>query len=291
MNRVTTNWGPEWQNVPIAAFLLIRAFVRADKSLADACEEQALLLATAAAERGQRLRIRTFNMMARWALSVAAVVLLTAGGCACGPCGGACAGGACGPILPQPIRYPGSQDCEGCNSTFAWCRPPGGRAVAGGACGSCATTGSPCGGCGILNFLRCRMTACKGCGEVYYGEWVSDPPDCCDPCDRCFGQYTGHGNCCPPGFLARLAAGIRGTRCGVGPCGCGQSGCSSCGSAHWSHEAAYGDSFEQAGPQSILEEDWDLPPGPKPVPGKPIHKAQTPTQQRAMMMQPGMMRR
>lgn len=243
-------------------------------------------------------------MMARWALSVAAVVLLTASGCACGPCGGGayaggacgpggCGGDVCGPILPRAIRYQGSHDCEGCDTTFAWCQPPGGKVPPGGACGSCATTGSPCGDCGILSFLRCRMTACKGCGEVYYGEWLSDPPDCCDPCDRCHGQFTGQGGCCPPGFFARLAAGIRGMRCGTGPCGCGQSGCGgSCGNAHWSHETSYGGGYiDDAGPQSILEENWDPAPGPKPVPGKPIHKAQTPSQQRAMMMQPGMLRR
>ena len=28
--------------------------------------------------------------------------------------------------------------------------------------------------------------------------------------------------------------------------------------------------------QSIMSENWDRPAGPKPVPGKPIHKAQQP---------------
>ena len=32
-----------------------------------------------------------------------------------------------------------------------------------------------------------------------------------------------------------------------------------------------------AGPHSVMEENWDVPPGPKAVPGKPIHKAQQPT--------------
>ena len=36
-----------------------------------------------------------------------------------------------------------------------------------------------------------------GCGEIYCDEWKSDPPDCCDPCDQCYGEFTGpHGYCC-----------------------------------------------------------------------------------------------
>ncbi len=30
----------------------------------------------------------------------------------------------------------------------------------------------------------------RSCGEVYWGDWWNDPPDCCDPCDRC-GNFTG----------------------------------------------------------------------------------------------------
>ena len=31
---------------------------------------------------------------------------------------------------------------------------------------------------------------CEDCGEQYCHEWFSDPPACCDPCDRC-GNYMG----------------------------------------------------------------------------------------------------
>ena len=31
-----------------------------------------------------------------------------------------------------------------------------------------------------------------GCGERYWGDWCGDPPDCCEPCDRC-GNWTGPG--------------------------------------------------------------------------------------------------
>jgi hypothetical protein len=34
------------------------------------------------------------------------------------------------------------------------------------------------------------MACDAGCGDVYWGEWVSDPPAACDPCD-CHGGYTG----------------------------------------------------------------------------------------------------
>ena len=219
-------------------------------------------------------------MMARWALALATIVLLASGGCCCGPCGGGMAcGNGCGSILPQPIVYPGSSDCEGCDSTLAWCRPAGGQGGWGGSCGSCSSHGSPCGGCGLLNFLRCRMTSCKGCGEMYYGEWMSDPPDCCDPCDACTGDFTGHSGCCGPGLLGRFWLGLSGGRNCGGACGCGDcgGGCNNCGGGHGMHggQIMHGGQMMHGGPHSVLEENWDLQPGPQPIPGKPIHKAQS----------------
>ncbi|WP_146443611.1 hypothetical protein [Botrimarina colliarenosi] len=43
--------------------------------------------------------------------------------------------------------------------------------------GLCCPQGSGCGGCG-------------GCGDLYWNEWHSDPPRCCDPCDDC-GNWVG----------------------------------------------------------------------------------------------------
>lgn len=48
-------------------------------------------------------------------------------------------------------------------------------------------------------FTRNCWSSC-GCGERYWGDFYGDPPDCCDPCDRC-GNYTGgwngdNGRCC-----------------------------------------------------------------------------------------------
>jgi hypothetical protein len=50
---------------------------------------------------------------------------------------------------------------------------------------------------GILDCVKYGACGCvhgceAGCGEVYCGDWVSAPPDYCDPCD-CYGNWTGHG--------------------------------------------------------------------------------------------------
>ncbi len=70
-----------------------------------------------------------------------------------------------------------------------------------------------------------RSLVCgRGCGEVYYGEWISTPPDCCDPC--CGDQFVGGAvRCTPfcwePGTLLRHLYGRR-------MCACGESDCDSC---------------------------------------------------------------
>jgi hypothetical protein len=55
----------------------------------------------------------------------------------------------------------------------------------GNSCGPLAF-GDSCGGCGD----------CDGCGELYIDPWINEPPDCCDPCDRC-GNHNGQscGKC------------------------------------------------------------------------------------------------
>lgn len=48
-------------------------------------------------------------------------------------------------------------------------------------------------GCCWINRMFCGKKWCNsGCGEVYWNEWDSDPPYCCDPCNRC-GNFTGRG--------------------------------------------------------------------------------------------------
>jgi hypothetical protein len=149
------------------------------------------------------------------------------------------------------------------------------------------------------------MTCNKGCGEIYIGEWISDPPDCCDPCDQCTGCWTGHQGACHLGPFQRLLAACHGysycpppccgpacggfcNRGGCEPvCGCGDAGCASCGGgAHGvvlsggASPLVPGHAVEvlptPADPHhSILDENWNIPKA-RPVPGKPIHKAQQP---------------
>jgi hypothetical protein len=48
------------------------------------------------------------------------------------------------------------------------------------------------------------LTCGSGCGELYWDEWLSDPPDACDPCDNC-GNWIGPqlpGPSCFHRFLA-----------------------------------------------------------------------------------------
>src|SRR5262245_61479315 len=156
------------------------------------------------------------------------------------------------------------------------------------------------------------MSCGKGCSDIYINEWISDPPDCCDPCDKCQDQFTGpHGYCCRGPFQRILSAihcykycpppncgpwkpifGHCG--CGNGCGGCGDIGCSTCaGGATPGGEVYYEGATGPAAPRptpstkapspapmqgeptSILEENWDAP-RVKPQPGKPIHNAQQP---------------
>jgi hypothetical protein len=228
---------------------------------------------------------------------VLASLAIASSGCCCFPgnCGpGGEYGGGCCFCLPRPIVWTG--ECNECG--------PGG-------CASCADC---CGDCGILALMRRGLTCGKGCGEIYMGEWISDPPDCCDPCDRCHGCWTGPQGACHLGPFQRLLAACHGysycpkpccgPACGglcnrgsCGPvCGCGGAGCAGCdGGPHGavlSEGVSYGPAHTietlpppagvklaptHAEPQhSILEENWNIPRS-RPVPGKPIHKAQQPT--------------
>lgn len=176
--------------------------------------------------------------MARWLCTVTIVSCLFGSGCCCfrGPCD-PCGNPTCCFTCPllrcfHPIAW------DGCNND---CGPS-----------SCEPCGNYCGGCrdGLLShcFLFGGIRGClscgRGCSEIYCDEWKSDPPDCCDPCDQCYGQFTGpHGYCCL-GPCQRILAWLDGYRycpapnCGpwrpifghCSPCGpaCGDPGCSTC---------------------------------------------------------------
>lgn len=71
-----------------------------------------------------------------------------------------------------------------------------------GTCTECASKG---GECGLGLFHGRLLSNCwngPGCGEVYYCSWKSDPPDYCDPCNRC-GQWV-ETSCCRTNFWKDL---------------------------------------------------------------------------------------
>lgn len=152
------------------------------------------------------------------------------GGCgmACGGgvgCGLACepaCGPACGPAVCEPC---GPTACEPCGpAACAACGPAACGPDCGG-CGMCAQACGPdcgCGHCGGLVGAGVGLLGgiyralhppgwCGGCGEIYWSEFHSDPPDCSDPCDR-YGNFTD-GGCTTCGPVA------------CGPAVCEPAGC------------------------------------------------------------------
>jgi hypothetical protein len=239
-------------------------------------------------------------MMARLILALACASLLVATGCCCTQtCGDPCGGPGCNTCCfswPRPIVWNGA--CNDCG--------PGPCE----ACSDCPQT------CGILPwFYRSRICG-KGCGEIYMGEWISDPPDCCDPCDPCHGCFTGQQGCCNLGPFQRILAAMHGYSycpppdcgpvCGLCSKGCctaghvgyemhGQfdagmpsPGCATCGGGH-GHAHPHGANLYYKGPidpHHALDPQRGVDPHimhenwniprTKPIPGKPIHNAQQP---------------
>jgi hypothetical protein len=120
----------------------------------------------------------------------------------CDHCGGDC-DGSCGAGVAADYGVP----CQQFPST----------------CGTLAPGG--CGGLSglMLPLLSTRLACGSGCGNVYWGEWLFDPPECCDACndDGCWAGYAGsapyegYRGGCLQGILAGPAAVIRGTYLGV----------------------------------------------------------------------------
>jgi hypothetical protein len=102
-----------------------------------------------------------------------------------------------------------ADDCGECGN----CGECGSGRVARGNCGECGNCGAR-GGCGeccddgcccqrnfcfhplrwIGRLFYCGTWCGPSCGNTYWGEAVSDPPDCCDPCSR-DGHWTGRRGC------------------------------------------------------------------------------------------------
>lgn len=132
-----------------------------------------------------------------WLVALA-VVLSFGGGCACVQNRHQGCGDSCCPNPNDPILG----DCNKC-----------------GVCG-----GNDCPGYTPCGYLKYMLTCGAGCSEIYWGEWISDPPDCCDPCDNC-GNWTGPG-CCNRKPVRNALKALWGTRYFGGCCStCGDNGC------------------------------------------------------------------
>lgn len=99
-------------------------------------------------------------------------------------------------------------------------RPPTG--CVGGACGVGDDCCAPRCHHGFLSPLEDLLCCGSGCGEVYWDEWLSDPPDCCDPCDNC-GNWIGPqgvcGSCAQPLNRCNLWGQRHGQDCCAVACG------------------------------------------------------------------------
>jgi hypothetical protein len=74
-----------------------------------------------------------------------------------------------------------------------------------GSCDACGVCGGACEGHTPSSYTKHMLTCASGCGEIYWDEWLSDPPDACDPCDHC-GNFVGPRPC-PPTFWQSLTLG------------------------------------------------------------------------------------
>ena len=119
------------------------------------------------------------------------------GNCDQGFCGGPCddgCGPTCGPTqrsfrgpVCAPRQTAACSDCGDCGCDP--CADPCGD----GCCGRCWYSGPL--SCFFALFTRCNWCG-PNCGERYWGDFYSDPPDCEDPCD-CYGNRAG--GCCSCG--------------------------------------------------------------------------------------------
>jgi len=132
---------------------------------------------------------------------------------------------ACGPGTPVACESCGPAPCEpagvGACGPIAQpgCGPAFGPPCGGGCVGPCGA--GPCYGLlgGVLRALFPPSWCGSGCGPIYWSEFHSDPPDCCDPCDRC-GNFTGGGS-------------VSCVSCGPGACGPTTCDPATCDPAMW----------------------------------------------------------
>lgn len=201
--------------------------------------------------------MRRFNM----ALALGVIALMASGCCmrqlGCdtyyiGP------GDACGPSDTCGPAIPGDSGCDPCQAPSAGLRgvPTNGECGPRGASGLC---GGHCGHCGIFGrTIKAVGRVLQGtgglfhpvcwcgsaCGERYWGDDWSYPPDCVDPCDTC-GNFVGPQPCtkergtlkceCPDGMVrgigqrpCGLLSGLRCRGCNLCSNSSASDDCNSC---------------------------------------------------------------
>jgi len=128
------------------------------------------------------------------------------GTCGCDvPCGPACCDVPCGPASGPACGPPCESCCDGCSDPCgAACCDACPQPCCDPCCDPCYDPcyDPCCGARGLLGWLfRPLAWSCcdTSCGEIYWGDFHGDPPDCCDPCDDC-GNWTGRG--CAAGVCA-----------------------------------------------------------------------------------------
>ncbi len=122
-----------------------------------------------------------------------------------GPSWGPGCGSARGPTCGSPCQGECGPSCE------SSCDPFDGPPVE-----SCVgPSGGPCGPLSwVLGLLHPEAWCGGSCGEKYWSDFHSEPPDCRDPCDNC-GNFTGMGPAgCTSGCTSPVPAGHGGSCCG-----------------------------------------------------------------------------
>jgi hypothetical protein len=166
-----------------------------------------------------------------------------------GCCSDGCGGCGCGDSSGSGYNW---WSVKGCACRNDCCDDDCGHPCCGSRAGGCGRCGCGCRPmtchdktyCGPLTaifsiFTHDSWSSC-GCGQRYWGDFYGDPPDYCDPCDRC-GNYTGRWN----GWGG-------GNGCGCGGTSYGGTGCTNCG-----------------GGQPTMEQ---VSPSPVPMEGRVVHQ-------------------
>ena len=145
-------------------------------------------------------------------------------------------------------------------------------------CGVCG--GNDCPGYTPCGYLKYMLTCGAGCSEIYWGEWISEPPDCCDPCDHC-GNWTGPG-CCRRKPVVNALKALWGERYFGGCCStCGDTGCDGgCGSGPASgytsgvaHPMHRGHAIQRRHRPAPLEEEMESAEDAQPAEPVPARRA------------------